>query len=66
VLEYDEVLTNEHTLARDMVVEVDHATAGRRRNISSPVKLRGTRGGIARAAPTLGQHNEEILGPEST
>jgi len=64
VLEYDEVLTNAHTLSRNMVVEVDHATAGRRRNINSPVKLRGTRGGISRAAPTLGQHNDEILGSD--
>lgn len=64
VLEYDQVLTNEHTVARDMIVEVDHAKAGKGRNINSPIKLLDTQGGVRHAAPSLGQHNKEIFGSD--
>lgn len=64
VLEYDEVLTNEHTLARDMVVEVEHQKAGKGRNINTPIKLLGTAGGIRHAAPSLGQHNDDLFGSD--
>ncbi len=55
--------------ARDMVVELDHPTAGRVKHIGVPVKLSETPGVIGRPAPTLGQHTDEILaeaglGPE--
>jgi crotonobetainyl-CoA:carnitine CoA-transferase CaiB-like acyl-CoA transferase len=48
-------------LARDMVVEIDHPTAGQVKNIGVPVKLSETPGRIRRPAPTLGQHTDEVL-----
>jgi formyl-CoA transferase len=45
-----------------MVVEVEHPVAGRVRQIGIPVKLSETPGRIARPAPTLGQHTDEVLG----
>jgi crotonobetainyl-CoA:carnitine CoA-transferase CaiB-like acyl-CoA transferase len=47
--------------ARDMLVELDHPTAGRIKHIGVPVKLSQTPGNIRHAAPTLGQHTDEIL-----
>jgi crotonobetainyl-CoA:carnitine CoA-transferase CaiB-like acyl-CoA transferase len=62
VLNYDEVLTDPHILARDMYVPTDHARAGTFKTLGVPVKLSETPGGVRRAAPTLGQHTAEILG----
>ena len=56
-----EVYSNPQVLARDMVVEMEHPTAGRVRNIGIPVKLSETPGSVRRPAPTLGQHTEEVL-----
>jgi len=56
-----QVYDDPHVRARNMVVERDHPAAGRVRHIGIPVKLSRTPGEIARAAPTLGQHTEEVL-----
>ncbi|MGE0769197.1 MAG: CaiB/BaiF CoA transferase family protein [Hyphomicrobiaceae bacterium] len=63
VLNYDEVFTDPHVLARDMYVETQHAKAGRFHTIGVPVKLSETPGAVRRPAPTLGQHSDEVLGP---
>lgn len=47
--------------AREMVVEVEHPVAGTIKNIGIPVKLSETPGTVRRAAPTLGQHTDEVL-----
>jgi crotonobetainyl-CoA:carnitine CoA-transferase CaiB-like acyl-CoA transferase len=47
--------------AREMMVELDHPTAGRVKHIGVPVKLSETPGQLRRAAPTLGQHSDESL-----
>jgi crotonobetainyl-CoA:carnitine CoA-transferase CaiB-like acyl-CoA transferase len=47
--------------AREMVVEAKHPLAGRIKNIGIPVKLSETPGAIRQAAPTFGQHTDEIL-----
>ena len=47
--------------ARDMIVEVDHPSAGRVPTIGNPVKFSETPGKIGRAAPILGQHSREVL-----
>ena len=57
---HDEVFTDPHVLAREMVVEVDHAAAGRQRVLGTPIKLSATPGAIRRPAPVVGEHNEEI------
>ena len=49
------------TLARDMVVEVDHPRAGRTRTIGLPIKFSETPGGVRGPAPMLGQHTRQIL-----
>ncbi len=57
-----EVLDDDpHVRARDMVVEVEHPIIGRMKTLGVPVKLSETPGAVTRAAPTLGQHTDEIL-----
>ena len=56
-----DMLNDPQVLARDMVVEVDHAKAGRVKALGMPVKFSDTPGEVARAAPLLGQHTREVL-----
>jgi crotonobetainyl-CoA:carnitine CoA-transferase CaiB-like acyl-CoA transferase len=56
-----EILDDPHVHAREMVVEVDHPVIGRMKTLGTPIKLSATPGAITRAAPTLGQHSDEIL-----
>jgi crotonobetainyl-CoA:carnitine CoA-transferase CaiB-like acyl-CoA transferase len=49
------------TRARDMVVPVDHPTAGRDNTLGLPVKFSATPGGIRRPAPRLGEHTAEVI-----
>lgn len=48
--------------ARDMIVAVDHPTAGRVETIGHPVKYSRTPARVTHAAPRLGQHSREVLG----
>jgi CoA:oxalate CoA-transferase len=57
----DQVMEDEQVLAREMVVEVNHPTAGPFKMPGIPVKLSQTQGEIRGPAPLLGQHNREIL-----
>ena len=61
VLDINEMNADPHTLARDMVVEVDHPTAGPVKTIGCPVKFSKTPGGVESAAPLFGQHTREVL-----
>ena len=47
--------------AREMFVEVDHPVAGRMKLTGCHIKLSRTKPGIHAPAPTLGQHNGEVL-----
>lgn len=47
--------------AREMIVAVDHPTAGKVDTIGHPVKFSETPASIDRASPILGQHTREIL-----
>jgi crotonobetainyl-CoA:carnitine CoA-transferase CaiB-like acyl-CoA transferase len=49
------------TLARAMVVDLDHPVAGRTRALGVPVKFSATPGDVRRPAPTYGQHTREVL-----
>jgi crotonobetainyl-CoA:carnitine CoA-transferase CaiB-like acyl-CoA transferase len=49
------------TLARAMVVELDHPRAGATRTLGLPIKLSASPGKVARPAPLLGQHTREVL-----
>jgi len=46
---------------REMVVNIEHPTAGTVGNIGIPIKLSETPGSIRRPAPIYGQHTDEIL-----
>jgi crotonobetainyl-CoA:carnitine CoA-transferase CaiB-like acyl-CoA transferase len=61
ILTYDEVFADPHVRERHMVAEVEHPRVGRIRVPGVPVKLSATPPGIRSAAPTLGQHTEEVL-----
>ncbi len=56
-----QTLTHPQTLAREMVVEVDHPVAGKTSLTGVPVKLSETPGGVHSPPPLLGEHTEEVL-----
>ena len=60
MLHHDEVFADPQILARGMVGEVEHAKAGKQKTLGVPLKLSANPGGLRRAAPTLGQHDEDI------
>ncbi len=57
-----QVMQHPQVLAREMLVELAHPTAGQMTLPGIPVKLSETPGALRSAAPTLGQHTEELLG----
>jgi len=57
----DKVVTNEQVVARDMIVEVEHPTAGDTRIPGIPIKLSRTPGDVRMAAPVLGADTEMLL-----
>lgn len=57
----DKVLQDPQVLAREMVVEIEHPTAGHLKMPGVPIKLSDTPGSVRTPAPLLGQHTEEIL-----
>ena len=57
----DRALEDPQVLARDMVVEVEHPTAGRLKLPGPPYKLSETPATVRSAPPLLGQHTDEIL-----
>jgi len=61
ILSIKEMHENEQTIARDMVVETDHATLGPVRTLGLPIKFSRTPGGVCHAAPVYAQHSEEVL-----
>ncbi len=61
IRDYRQSCADPHTLAREMVVELDHPVEGRVRALGIPVKLSETAGTIRRVPPGLGQHTDEIL-----
>ena len=57
-----DMVADPQTAAREMVVELEHARAGRTRALGLPIKLSATPGGVNRPAPLLGEHTREVLG----
>jgi crotonobetainyl-CoA:carnitine CoA-transferase CaiB-like acyl-CoA transferase len=55
-------LGSPEAIARDMVAEVSHPTAGRISLVASPLKLTGTPVQAPVAPPLLGQHTDQVLG----
>jgi crotonobetainyl-CoA:carnitine CoA-transferase CaiB-like acyl-CoA transferase len=61
VLEIGQMHADPQALAREMIVETVHPTAGHVKAIGLPIKFSDTPGGVRRAAPLFGQHTREVL-----
>ncbi len=61
VLDVNAMHHDPQTLAREMVVEVEHARVGRMKTLGLPVKFSETPGRVHGPAPLLGQHSRAIL-----
>ncbi len=61
VLELDEVFEQPQVAARDMVIEFDHPTVGRMRQVGFPYKLERTPAQLRYPPPLFGQHTDEVL-----
>jgi crotonobetainyl-CoA:carnitine CoA-transferase CaiB-like acyl-CoA transferase len=61
VLDVGQMHADPQALAREMIVETSHPTAGQVASIGLPVKFSETPGSVRRAAPVLGQHTREVL-----
>jgi len=59
-----EALSDPHTLARDMVRTVKHATAGELKLVGIPFEMNATPATIRRPPPLLSEHTDEVLGGE--
>jgi crotonobetainyl-CoA:carnitine CoA-transferase CaiB-like acyl-CoA transferase len=56
-----EALSHEQTLARNMVVELEHPQAGLTKALGCPIHFSETPTRIDRHAPMLGEHSRELL-----
>lgn len=56
-----EALNDPQVLARGDIVEIEHSTVGRVKSLAYPVHFSEGMVSYRQAAPTLGQHNTEIL-----
>ena len=56
-----QALTDPQTLAREMVVTVNHSNLGPVKTLGFPVKFSATPGKVRSGAPVFGEHSREIL-----
>jgi len=56
------MVADKQVVAREMIVEQQHPTAGKINVIGVPVKLSETPGGVRTRAPLLGEHTAEVIG----
>jgi len=61
VLSIMEMQADPQALARDMIVALDHPTAGAVKTLGHPVKFSETPASIDCPAPVLGQHSRDVL-----
>jgi crotonobetainyl-CoA:carnitine CoA-transferase CaiB-like acyl-CoA transferase len=61
VLDVAQMHADPQALAREMIVETSHPTAGEVKAIGLPIKFSDTPGGVHRPAPLFGQHSREVL-----
>ena len=60
--DFDQAMHDEHYLAREMVLEVDHPTMGRMKTLGFPSKFSATPLAIRQPALLFAQHTDEVLG----
>ena len=58
---FKEVLEHPQSVARDLVQDIEHPRLGKMRAVRNPVLLDHDGPDMARPAPVLGEHSEEIL-----
>ena len=61
IYSYDQTLSDEHILSREMILDYEHPVAGAMKTLGFPAKFSETPGKFKIPAPLLGQHNKEIL-----
>ncbi|MED1468972.1 CoA transferase [Bacillus salipaludis] len=61
ILTIGDVCEDEHTKAREMLIQVDHPVAGKMKIPGNPVKLSQTPAVIKEASPILGEHTGQVL-----
>ena len=57
----EQVVQDQHVLAREMVLEVEHPRLGKLHIVGTPMKFSRTPCQIKKAAPDLGEHTRNIL-----
>jgi CoA:oxalate CoA-transferase len=57
----DKVVQQPQIQAREMIVEVEHKSAGKVKMAGVPIKLSDTPGKVESPAPDLGEHTSEVL-----
>ncbi len=63
IYDVKQIMEDKHIAgAREMFVDIEHPVIGKMKVNGNPVKLMDMQPRISRPAPTLGQHNQEILG----
>ena len=60
ILDYNQSLTSDHAVERQMVQEIDHPVEGKYNALGFAVKMSGTPQQVRYPPPLLGQHNAEI------
>ena len=58
---FNQIFSDPQVLHRNMLVEMDHPTAGRIKQTGVQIKLSETPGALEHPPPLLGEHTEEIL-----
>lgn len=61
VLTYDETLADQHVIARDMIVDMEHPIIGPMRTVGTGARFSGLDFSVRGPAPWLGQHTVEVL-----
>ena len=61
VLNVNQMHADPHTIAREMIVEVEHSSVGKVKTIGLPVKFSKTPGRLENGAPVYGEHTREVL-----
>jgi crotonobetainyl-CoA:carnitine CoA-transferase CaiB-like acyl-CoA transferase len=61
VWDLEQVFSDPHVLARDMLQQLSHPEVGTFRTTGLPVKLSATPGRIERRPPLHGEHTDEVL-----
>jgi crotonobetainyl-CoA:carnitine CoA-transferase CaiB-like acyl-CoA transferase len=60
ILNYEQILENDHVRERGMIEEVEHSIHGKLKLYGVGPKLSRTPGSVRSAAPLLGEHNQEV------